>query len=399
MNKPRPKLIVLSFEGLATASLGCFGSSWNQTPAIDSLAAYGNVWDRLIATHSDPNEVLSQWFSEGTGRSWIEAWRTLGSVDLITDKQEIPKRRLDARFDKTVLVEQSPTSDQGRAVEEIEETHMAKLFAALFDNLESDSDASAIWMHSQSLAITWDAPRWLVPQDEHEYDLEPLADAPDLLSDDGIESTDNEPATPVWCFDQTRPPYYAVAKTDHPDQVVSWMRTYACQIQLIDRMIQLLVEATEGSETAIVVVGASGFSLGQNGWVGHRAGPLRSCHHHLPLIIRSPASAPAKSGCHGPIRTGHITASNELNDILIHLAESDDTLISPSAWRQSKNEFEPKVVTVGEGGEAAITTPHWYMVHQSDGETPLFFKPDDIQDHNNVARIRNDIVERLEASL
>ncbi|TWU40314.1 hypothetical protein Q31b_36620 [Novipirellula aureliae] len=399
MKNPHRKLIVLSFEGLATASLGCFGSSWNQTPGIDSLAATGSVWDRMIANHSNPNEVLRQWFTESGSRSWIEAWQTMGSVDLITDKPEIPKLQLDVNFDKTVLVGLTPPSVQDRACEEIEETHLAKLFAALLDHLESSSDASVTWMHSQALALAWDAPRWLVPQDEDGYELEPPSDTPDLLGDDCDELTDAGPAAPAWCFDEATPPFYAITKNDHPDQVVSWMRTYACQIQLIDRMIDLLAEATEENGATIVVVGASGFSLGQNGWVGHRAGPLRTCHHHLPLIIRRAASTRVESSCHGPMRTSQATVSSELNRLLIELAESDNALISPSAWGQSQSEFEPQIVTAGEEGEVAITTPHWYMVRQSDGETPLFFKPDDIQDHNNVARIRNDIVERLEESL
>ncbi len=62
------------------------------------------------------------------------------------------------------------------------------------------------------------------------------------------------------------------------------MQTYGCQVRLVDRMVTLLLQAIQSSEveTTFVLMGTSGFQLGQNGWIGHRAGPLRSPEIHVP---------------------------------------------------------------------------------------------------------------------
>ena len=46
----------------------------------------------------------------------------------------------------------------------------------------------------------------------------------------------------------------------------------------------------------------------------------------------------------------------------------------------------------------AITTPNWFYVQEQDLGESLFLKPDDVEDCNDVARVRKEIVNALRHS-
>ena len=75
-------LLVISIEGLATAAIGCYGSSWNQTPAMDQIAASGCVFDRWISTQ-DRQPGLPDCLAKVD--QWLEPWKGFGSTILISD--------------------------------------------------------------------------------------------------------------------------------------------------------------------------------------------------------------------------------------------------------------------------------------------------------------------------
>ena len=87
--KPRP-LLVVSLEGLTPSALGCYGSSWNRTPAIDAIADTGCVWDRWLATDDQPaNMFLRMTQDLDQTVNWKDKWQANGSIDLITDVEQI----------------------------------------------------------------------------------------------------------------------------------------------------------------------------------------------------------------------------------------------------------------------------------------------------------------------
>ncbi|TWU38491.1 hypothetical protein [Novipirellula artificiosorum] len=399
------KMIVISAEGLATAALGCFGSSWNPTPAIDRIASEGSVWEQMIAGSHSPTEVLRNWWcgteTAETGEiarsvDWFSAWRERGPIELITDCPDVSKSGIDAPFTVSTLIEPPSFHAEGAPVrqpcEEIEETHLAELFAALLDRIESEAPWSSVWLHTQSLAGCWDAPRWLVPRDETDFN-----DGADL--DDEEDPTDKGQPAPPWMFDLVDISPFPLPEDAHPDLVVSWMRTYGCQIQLLDRLIGLLLEslAEKAEAVTIVIVGASGFSLGQNGWIGTESGPLRSCHHRIPLLIQQATAGSKSEMFGGPIRSAVVANASELPRLLRQLCQSDGPLISPSQWAQDSDDFHPYVITQSDSSMTAITTARWYLVQdQQEGGPKLFLKPDDVDDQNNVSRLRPDITAQLE---
>ena len=48
------KAIILVARGLQLGALGCYGNAWIDTPALDTLAAEGIVFDQHFADNVDP---------------------------------------------------------------------------------------------------------------------------------------------------------------------------------------------------------------------------------------------------------------------------------------------------------------------------------------------------------
>src|SRR6516164_422391 len=57
------KAIVLIARGLQTGALGCYGNPWIDTPAVDSLAADGVVFDWHFADAADAAGARRAWRS------------------------------------------------------------------------------------------------------------------------------------------------------------------------------------------------------------------------------------------------------------------------------------------------------------------------------------------------
>lgn len=365
------KLIVVTLEGLATSALSCYGSSWNVTPTIDSLASVGTVWDQCIAASDDPLVTIQSWLT-GDNESHLRCWAEQGRVELICDDPRLIETGADSGFDQTFLVDSLQTLDY--PAEQIESTAFGELVATAIDRGSRPDPWSLLWLHSRFLTEYWDAPRGL---SESDFSQQATAGGEEFTEVDAEETIPS-------VFTQTTPPAIAIDQSTHPDLITSWMTTYGCQVQLIDDLIEVMVLALEASDATIIVAGSSGFSLGQNGWIGHRVGPLRSCHARLPLIV----------GRDGPLHWPGITSVNVLPSLIGQLADGSLSTINPESWIAQDQPFEPRLVTEGKG-QTAVTTPHWFFVCQKDGEQQLFLKPDDVEDFNDVSRLRTDVVNQL----
>ncbi|MGI9473781.1 MAG: hypothetical protein ACR2NZ_19725 [Rubripirellula sp.] len=382
-------LVVLSLEGLATSALGCYGSSWNKTPALDAIASTGCVWDRWLATSDDPNATFRH-VTDGlqSTPSWESHWRRQGSIELITDVREVSDQFEQSPFEQLVSLHDRG-SRSARPAEDIVDTQLGQLVAAAIQRDAEEAPWSVLWLHSGFLTHHWDAPRFLSLIEEGDpYDLEPSEEV-DLLEEnpDVTEQLENLP--PV--FSETLPPKIELGDDDHPDLVTSWMRTYGCQIRLIDVLLEILLTSLKAEDPYIAILGTSGFQLGQNGWIGHQQGPLRSPEIRLPMIVSDV----------GPLHLPHLTRSSTLPKIVEDLARDsqqgpDPSLLwSPEQWCQPEKESE--VVTKSNRAQRAVTTPEWFFVQDSDASEHLFLKPDDTEDFNNVSRLRADIVEKFDS--
>ena len=372
MKTPLPSrpLIVLSLEGLARAALSCYGCSWNRTPAIDSIAGGGVVWDRMTAESDEPSEVLQPWFNA----DWAQPWSRVGSVELVTDTAETAA----SCFDHVTRL--PLTAPPERPAEDIVDTQLGRLVAAAIDRDQNFDDWSVLWIHSDALTRCWDAPRHLFPDEQldGDEDLEPPQE------EELFDSNDSQDALPPpiqRIFDCTSPPQFQRCEDDHPDWVSSWMRTYACQIRLVDLLIEVLLESLQVQDPWFLLVGTSGYRLGQAGWIGSRGGTLHSADIHLPLILSDL----------GPLRIPRLTASGVVSDLLGMLAQEEPQILPEQLDTQLDSDAH--VETSSKQVLRAVTTPQWYYVQEQDQRERLFLKPDDVEDCNDVARVREEIVE------
>ncbi|MFK8111422.1 MAG: hypothetical protein AB8B91_04450 [Rubripirellula sp.] len=376
-------LIVLSLEGLATSALSCYGSSWNQTPAMDGIASTAAVWDRWIATSDSPRELLRGVFES---REWTSNFRSHGTIELFTDTATLLDGVSGDCFDHIEALQTSSPESTEQPVSEIVDTQFGQLIAAAMDRDAKEEPWSVLWLHSDFLTKRWDAPRELFPIDEI-FEDQPSDELELLVADsDSIEPL----AAIASIFDSVIPPHFKLDSDPHPDLVTAWMRTYGCQVRLADLLIEVLLQSLEDYDPQVIVLGASGFQLGQNGWIGNQAGPLRSPEVRLPMIV---------SDC-GPLRFPQLTPSSDLLGLLGGLCDRDASesqqsgYLSPQRWRSPTNDLPP-VTTLSNRAKRAVTTPTWFCVQDEDDSEHLFLKPDDADDCNDVGRIRTDVIDQL----
>jgi len=333
---------------------------------------------------------------------------------------------------------------------------------------ESQSPWSVLWLHSDLLARLWDAPRWLFPVEEMDDDEEPLdpsdpdnwgttdatdtepaamrgasdaegdtsgdddeptesdGDDDDADSDDGQADealASNEPPTgcyfprydrpdggPPALVNDTIPPRYRIAAGDHPDWVMTWMQTYGCQVRLVDELVawvQGLIDQVD-PEIGLAIIGTSGMSLGQNGWIGHRAGPINSPQIHVPAIL--------SANGHPPLRWLRLQSLAEASRWMV----PSGPRLTPQAWAALSEQAvsgerampfgstEPteaiddsardpiRVETRSDRATKVVTTSQWFYARDLDGGVRLFLKPDDVNDINDVADRCREVIETLE---
>ena len=377
-------LVVLSLEGLAISSLGCYGSSWNQTPTIDRIAAGGCVWDRWIAAADAPAAILQQTADEA---DWADGWRQRGSVELVTDVAEALQGIEDRCFDRIETLPCDRATAAETPVAEVAESQLGQLIAAAIERASQQSPWSVLWLHSGFLTRRWDAPRELLPIDHADEQPQPPSEEPELL-DVGLDLDASLEPLP-WIFDAVIPPCIELDEQTHPDLVTSWMRTYGSQIRLVDLLVDVLLQSLQTTDPYFVLVGASGFRLGQGGNIGHQPSSLRTPDIQLPMIINAG----------GPLRIPGPTSTIALPNVLRDLCDQQgEPLISPARWSSLGSQptrHESRIVTQSSRATYAVTTPGWFFVRDSDSSEHLFLKPDDVEDFNDVGRLRTDVVEQL----
>lgn len=339
------------------------------------------MWDRWITPTDDPLELLKQWTSH-QDKDPFEYWRDRGEIELVTDDRRVIEHQAAEVFDKVLIVD---PIEFDQAAEEIESTQFARLIAAAVDR--STTRPAVLWVHSRFLTRSWDAPRILLDHEYVDMSEEPSEEV-ELLDYGSYEEDDSDDEQPPpLIFEHSEVPRLEVTSSTHPDLVTAWMTTYGCQVRLVDTLVPFLQEAG-GSDHVLMLAGTSGFSFGQNGWIGHKVGPLRSCHVRLPLVI----------GCDGPLRYGSVTSAESLPNLIAALADSEaGPLIAADKWVGNDQEFEPFVVTRSQCDEAlqhAVTCASWFWSGDEQSQS-LFLKPDDVDDVNDVRRLRVDVIEQL----
>jgi hypothetical protein len=412
-------LVIFSFEGLATAALGVYGSTWNETPTMDAIAASGVVMDRFVLSSDQGSKNLVDWFKG----DWIDRRGETGPIVLVTDDSDAEE--LAEEFDEVLFVEHE---GEAEIPDEIESTRLGKLILAAIardgESEDPDQTPSVMWIHSRFLLDAWDAPRNLFPThapivDSWKQKHASQEDADDgLTEDDAIDNDaidgdvdsnssddihalqsnsigegyegddfeeesdfDKEDSAIDPIFSTISPPCFQCSpETDDPDLVMSWMRTYGCQVRLIDWMIEVFLASLSDEDPQVMVVSTSGYSLGQNGWVGHRVGTLASPQIQVPLLVSDV----------GPIRWPKL-----VGDEMVRAALDDSLPVHVNAAKYCDDQAPRIIETSSDRASQVVTIKDWFYCRMSDGTEHLHWKPDDVDDVNNVVRRRPDVAAEL----
>ena len=381
-------LLVVTIDRLPAWMLATYGATWVATPALDSLAARGVVFDRVITPSIAARDTLHDLLAAGSpaGQPLLAVaaandWRPV----VVTDDAAVATVMTAGDAGPAVGVRLVEAVAKEAVEEDDAQTSIARLVDAALDCIASGAHR-LVWCHVGSLGVAWDAP--------------------ERYRDRYIDPEDPPPPSGA------RVPGFAVDGNTDPDLVVGIRQVFAGQITLLDSQLGRLfaavreAKAAAGGPWAVLVVGVRGLPLGLHGWVGigERELPFGE-RIHVPAIFVDAAGRMAAQ------RYGGLVVPADLGATLVDLV-AQGTGSSPQAsvvdlvapWRGASlaGLFErwsapvrDRVIVAGADG-AAIVTPEWHGLLEP-GAAPgdvnrgherrirLFAKPDDFFELADVA--------------
>lgn len=341
------RVIVLSVDRLRTQFLGCYGNAWVATPAIDRLACESIVFDEAHASGAKLTDFFqSAWHP--AAREWIAPANSI----FISDDAEATALAGAAGFAEVVEL---PSGAGGTQADDLEETHLASVFAAVTEQiLQAPKETNLIWLHIGSLGQVWDAPRALRER-YHEDDDAPL---PEFVE----------------------PPCKILAANFDPDERWGYALAYAAQISTFDACLDLLLEqlraSAHWSHATLLLCGARGYPLGEHRRVGPVDGSLYGELLHVPWIMRLPNAAQALE------RRPELLTAEDLATIL----------------QGGESPVRERLIFFSSEQESALRTRDWFLrrtIREGEPRIELYVKPDDRWEVNNVHDRCRDVVEEL----
>jgi arylsulfatase A-like enzyme len=395
--------IVISIDGLHHGFTGCFGNTWIQTPALDSLAAQSALFDRYYtSTLKLPAVLYSLW---NYRRKSVPRMLTEQGFDTIwmTDSETLFLNEHTDGFSKRFFIDRQ---DSDSPADTLEQTGFYRSMQQLIDTACLQTKHWKInrqkqfflWMHLSGFRSNWDFPSSY--RNKHR----------DIKEDPPPYMEVCPPKFPKKNFD---------SGTYLPDMIQSVNEAYSGGVANLDDALAMLLDAAEngvfGKDTALVLLSARGFSLAEHGKIGITDDYYNE-NIHLPLIIRLPQDIFAGirssallnqedlAGFFSGIRTGaekntSVIAALALDNPL--KAGSDETTL-----RQHIRFHETS-------SQKAVVTPDWFLrltkpeqarTESSETKYPaepvpeipeLYVKPDDYWEVNNVADRCPGTVEKL----
>ncbi len=366
--------LVIAIDGLRASALGAYGNTWHPTPGLDALASCSQVFDWAFTNSPRLEDFYRSAWGESNQSLLAPLKQRPWQSKLLADDPAVAALAQHAGFDD---VEQLAVACESAATS-VEETQLAQFFASAIESLEAWSNAAndhprLLWLHTRGLRGPWDAPLELREQ---------------LLDED-------DPPAPTFVTPPT-----SVATIDH-DELLLYRAAYAAQIMVLDECLAALLTAFENSpvaeDTAVVLVGARGYALGEHGQVGGDVHSLYDELLHIPLLVHSPGDeAP-------PPRSAELMQPADLQLLLLNW-------FNPSTVAESTKPPRQFVIASNESGERMIRTPAWMLrqlpppISEPDEQPPrptveLYAKPDDRWEANEIADRCPDVTERLLAAL
>jgi arylsulfatase A-like enzyme len=395
-------LLVVTIDRLPAWMLAAYGATWVATPALDSLAARGVVFDRVITPSLVADDTLRELLAAGAsaGRPLLAAaaaggWRPV----FVTDDAAIAAGMTADGLGPAVGMRLVEAVAKEKGEEDDAQTSIARLVDAALDRITS-KEHRLVWCHVGSLGVAWDAP--------------------ERYRDRYIDPEDPPPPSGA------RVPGFAVDADTDPDLVVGIRQVFAGQVTLLDSQLGRLFDAVrEGGAAAsgpwaVLVVGIRGLPLGLHEWVGIGGRPLPYGELvHVPAIFADAAGRMAAQ------RYGGLVVPADLGATLAELVTQANgrppqgSAVDPAApWRGVSLAplFEhwsapdrDRVIVAGTDA-AAIVTPAWHGLLDAgiagaeakpshERRVRLFAKPDDFFELTDVASRCADVAGVLEPLL
>ena len=374
-------VILIVIDGLPAPLLGPYGNTWIPTQAINQLASQSIMAEQLIVDQLDPRKFLET-ITAGTSDEDHAAApaNEAPQVDhaeetwsLITDERRIAESMWAHRFAEVECLD-LPAHDT--CCQEVNETHLAQVFAALAAKLSLVESPYFVVVAARGLTGNWDAPYEYRQQFVSEDDPDPPHFThPHLFPGVSVRADDG----PI-----------------EPDDIFCVRAAAAAQIVLLDICLaaireQLIAQAHQDSPTTLILTASRGYELGEHQQVGCDGPRLFAPAVHVPWICWNPVWPPS------PLRRPELLQPDDLSGQLREVggaAMNSETLESSSMLTNKDNKL--LVVTRGEAGQYRLQTAAWAAVVHADAErcldTPaaetdisLFAKPDDRWEINNVA--------------
>lgn len=402
------KAIVVIARGLQLGALGCYGNQWIDTPALDSLAAEGIVFDQHFADNADPAGARDAWRSgryhfppdshaanAGPRPDLIAALRQQGIYTcLIVDDSRSSSSEFAGGWD---TVERVSAAEGQMALDAVLET-----VGAALERLERH-DNWLLWIDLAVLLPPWNLPAEFqegyfseeIDEDEEENDA--VEEDEEVEKDEPLTLLSEVPAGPIDRED------------DH--LYLSLQTSYAAAVSYLDRGIGQLLQALDGLEDGnsilLMVTTDTGQNLGEHGIVGACRPWLHDELIHLPLLLRLPGAAETSR---------RISALTQAVDLAPTVADWFQTPLSDCHGRsllplirggiESIRSFACAGLQLGEAIEYALHTPEWaFLLPIKPGPDDaqrlpqLYVKPDDRWEVNNVLQHHLDLAEQLERTL
>ena len=351
--------IILSIDGLRASALGAYGETSYETPGFNRLAAESVTYDWCYADTELASINLKR---------LIESYITLqGSSHtyFASDKADLLEENSFHDFLEAISLESSKVDSNA---ESVGQTQFASVITQFAEQLTvwqeqaftSESPCKA-WLHLSSLHTIWDAPRELSESLLDEEDSPISASVtPSKLSAHDVDEA-------AWC--EAR--FHASCR-------------YAAQVMVLDACLEglfdFLEELFEGHAWQLLLVGTSGYSLGEHGEIGSKVSNLYSEQQQVPLLWKT------------------INPDNRFS------REQNLTLLSKLFASKPTHECPTKdsaIVLNAKNGKRSIRTDDWYLIQpcqaieSNENELQLFVKPDDRWEQNDVFKIEEATAERL----
>jgi arylsulfatase A-like enzyme len=402
------KAIVVIARGLQLGALGCYGNQWIDTPALDTLAADGVVFDQHFADNADPAEVRRGWRS---GRYHLPGAVSAAPTEPRPDLLAVLRQQ--GIHTCLVIDDSRPSSsefaegwDEVQRVSTVEEEMpleaTLEAVGAALERLER-RDNWLLWIDLATLLPPWNVPTEFLeayfteePSEEDDEEFEEV---------ESEEEEESEPLTPL-----TEAP---VGLIDRDDDYLflSLQTSYAAAVSYVDsglgRLLEALAGLEGGDDILLIVTTDTGQNVGEHGLVGAIRPWLHEALIHLPLLLRLPGAAEAGR------RIASLTQAVDLAPTLADwfqapLPELHGHSLLPLARGEveSVRPYACTALQVGEAIEYALRSPEWAFLlpvklsAEDEGRpTQLYVKPDDRWEVNNVLQHHLEFAEQLERTL